>query len=155
MITLAPNKYTYEDVSMRLKNAEQQAVEVRHKLFFLRQALEELAIKDSRHNFLSEYYKDFVEHYGFTINCLISPKRLQPLSYIRKVIIDDLYHNHKLNTIKIGKLLNRDHSSIVVAKNTEIFDKRLSNIQNYFDTWKKERAQEIKEIENIFKVELK
>lgn len=55
----------------------------------------------------------YCERYGITFDDLRCPSRKQPLARIRQDCMAEIYHNTKLSTTSIGRLLNRDHTTVI------------------------------------------
>ena len=56
---------------------------------------------------------EYCERYGITFDDLRSPSRKQPLARIRQDCMAEIYHNTQLSTTSIGRILNRDHSTVI------------------------------------------
>lgn len=58
---------------------------------------------------------DVAEFYGITLEALQSSKRTRPLPDARAIIFWLLCFTLNMSTTEAGKLLNRDHSTVVIA----------------------------------------
>lgn len=58
---------------------------------------------------------DVAEHYGVTVEDLMSPKRKRPLPDARAIIFWLLCYSLHMSTTEAGEVLNRDHSTAVAA----------------------------------------
>ena len=50
--------------------------------------------------------------HGITLDDLRGPSRKQPLAAIRQDCMAEIYHSTSMSTTQIGKILNRDHTTI-------------------------------------------
>lgn len=55
----------------------------------------------------------YCERYRITFDDLRGRSRKQPLARIRQDCMAEVYHNTKLSTTNVGRLFDRDHTTII------------------------------------------